>query len=60
MNLGAARRLLVTIVMLVAAVGCSPFSGPPPIDYGAAGAVSSADLATSQLAAVRMFPWRHG
>ena len=31
MNSGAARWLLVTIVMLVAAVGCSPSSGPPPL-----------------------------
>ena len=48
MNLGAARRLLVTILMLVAVVGCSPPAGPPqgpalepmpaserPIDYAA-------------------------
>ena len=60
MNVGAARWLLVTIVMLVAAVGCSAFSGPPPIDYGRSSAVTSADLATSLLVAVRMFPWRHG
>jgi CubicO group peptidase (beta-lactamase class C family) len=31
MNLGAARWRLVTIIMLVAAVGCSPSSAPPPL-----------------------------
>ena len=31
MNLGAARWLLVTIIMLVAAVGCSPSPAPPPL-----------------------------
>lgn len=40
MSSGAARWLLVTIVMLVAALGCSPSPAPtaaskPPVDYAA-------------------------